>query len=297
MPRRSVLVLVLVLFVAFFVANVSRPADQVQGCLACVNEPPTAHLRVLVFNMLHGFPGGEARMARADRLVATMQDLGVDVALLQEVSHTGRDGHLAAYVAERVEMNWVYARANGHLAAIGFEEGEAILSRFPLEDVRFTELLPQAGMFEHRIALEATLRTQAGKIRLVSVHLTDGDPQVNRAQARALQAFVADRSTPALIGGDFNALPESATMRTLRQTWQWVPPPPSVPTCCVDVFAPPTATFSHRIDAAFLANPNNTWYVASGVRTLDTPQPTAHGWLWPSDHAGLLLDLQTNPME
>jgi len=120
MRRKGMLLVILAVFVALFVFNVSRPADQVQGCLACVAHPPPARLRVLVFNMLHGFPGGEARMARADRLVATMHDLGVDVALLQEVSYTGRDGHLAAYVAERVGMNWAYARANGNLVAIGF---------------------------------------------------------------------------------------------------------------------------------------------------------------------------------
>jgi len=102
---------------------------------------------------------------------------------------------------------------------------------------------------------------------------------------------------PALIGGDFNAHPESATMRTLHQAWQWGPPPPSVPTCCVDVFAPPTATFSRRIDAAFLYDPTGTWRVVSAARTLDTPQPTAYGWLWPSDHAGLLFDLTIDPME
>ncbi|GAP64538.1 hypothetical protein ARMA_2961 [Ardenticatena maritima] len=284
--------------VALLVWNASMPAETVQGCLDCVKTPPPSHMRVLVFNMLHGFPDGKARMARADLLIQTVQALNADVLLLQEVSHTRRDGLLAEYLAERLNMNWVYARANGNLAWIGFEEGEAILSRFPLENVRMVELLPQDDFFEHRIALEATVRTRGGLLRFVSTHLTNGDPAVNQAQADALLAFVASVPTPAVIGGDFNAQPASPTMHRLRAMWRMMPPPPSVPTCCVDVFgAPDVETFTHRIDVAFLFQPPPRWRVLGGMRTLDTPHWTGERWLWASDHAGFFFDLATDKTE
>jgi endonuclease/exonuclease/phosphatase family metal-dependent hydrolase len=125
-------------------------------------------------------------------------------------------------------MNHASLRANGNRWTILFEEGEAILSRYPLQDVTCHELRPRAALFEHRVVLQATAVTPQGEVTLFCTHLTHGDPSVNRAQFAALKAYVnqADVGT-SIVAGDLNA-----TEDLLRDTPQpqHTPPAPPPPT-------------------------------------------------------------------
>jgi len=84
--------------------------------------------------MLHGFPGFELLDERLQTIADEINLIEPDIVLLQEVPWTLRRGNAAKHLAEQTEMNYAYLRANGNRWAIGFEEGEAILSLFPLLD-------------------------------------------------------------------------------------------------------------------------------------------------------------------
>ncbi len=283
----------LALVVLWFV-HVSRPGTRERGCLeGCARPAPGGGtLRVVSLNMLHGFPRFDDLQERLDSIAGEINTLQADIVLLQEVPWTVKTGYAAAYLAERTGMNYVYLRANGNRWTILFEEGEAILSRYPLTDPTFVELRPRAGFFEHRVALRATTLTPYGEVDLFVTHLTNGDAGVNREQARALMAFVGQRpSTLAIIAGDFNAQPDSPQIQALSQTWQDVTMalslPSSEPTCCVDdLHQPPGEPYRQRIDYVFLAG---DWVVHRVERVFDQPRQTSTGWLWPSDHAGILV--------
>ena len=70
---------------------------------------------------------------------------------------------------------------------------------FPKEDFRHLPVSPDlytsAGFFENRVALQATAITPWGDLRIISTHLTHGDPAVNEAQAASLIAFVDDNAS------------------------------------------------------------------------------------------------------
>jgi endonuclease/exonuclease/phosphatase family metal-dependent hydrolase len=290
------------LLIAVWVLNASRPGSRVEGCpQGCATAAPRTEgpLRILSLNMLHGFPTFEHFEDRMDLIAAEIRRLDPDVVCLQEVPWHW--GSAARDLAERAGLNYLYLRANGNRWAILFEEGEAILSRYPLRDAAATELEGSAGFFEHRVALQATAATPWGDLRVVSTHLTHGDPAANETQAASLIAFVnagapANTGASAVVTGDFNAREDSAQIRALRaagwiDTYRAAHPADPGLTCCIDDLADPDQAHDKRIDYIFLVPGGGSLHVADSRVVLNRPAQWGDGWLWASDHAGLLTTL------
>jgi endonuclease/exonuclease/phosphatase family metal-dependent hydrolase len=246
-------------------------------------------LRVISLNVLHDFPRFERLSERLDRVAAEICRQDADIVCLQEVPWMPRLGNAARYLARRTGLNYLYLRANGNRWAILFEEGEAILSRYALREVAFRELRPRAWAFEHRVALRATAATPWGDVRVYVTHLTHGDPEVNRAQTASLAAFVsAVDDTPVIVAGDFNAVEGSPQIESLQwlDSYRIAHPAGDGHTCCVDdLSAGPGERLERRIDYIFVAGRAK---VVASQRVLDRPFQTEGGWLWASDHIGLL---------
>jgi endonuclease/exonuclease/phosphatase family metal-dependent hydrolase len=287
------------LLIAGWVLNASRPGSRAEGCAeGCATAAPRAEgpLRVLSLNMLHGFPTFAHLSDRLDLIAAEIRRLDPDVVCLQEVPWHW--GSAARDLAERAGFNYLYLRANGNRWTILFEEGEAILSRYPLRDAAATELEGSAGFFEHRVALQATAVTPWGELRVVSTHLTHGDPAVNEAQAASLVAFVnaGNAGAPAVVAGDFNAVEDSPQIQMLRAVG-WIdayraahPDDPGA-TCCIDGVTDPDQAHGKRIDYLFLVPGDEPVSVLDSRIILNRPVPWGDGRLWASDHAGLLTTL------
>ncbi len=310
-PRRwfFVALVVLVLLAAAWLLNVSRPGTRPTGCAdGCATAGPRRDgpLRVLSLNVLHGFPRFERLDERLHLIVAEIRRQDADLVFLQEVPW--HRGSAAGYLAEQTGLNHLYLRANGSRWALLFEEGEALLSRYPLRDPVSVELKPRAGFFEHRVVLGATAVTPWGDLRLYVTHLTHGEPAINQAQAADLAAFV-QRSAggPALVAGDFNATEDSPQIQALGwiDTYRTAHPHDLGLTCCVDdLSAGPGERLEKRIDYLFLvpagvavANEEDgtSIEVVDSQRVLDRPARTGDGWLWASDHVGLLTTLSLEP--
>jgi endonuclease/exonuclease/phosphatase family metal-dependent hydrolase len=305
--RRGMLALLAlaVILLIPWVLNVSRPGTRVEGCpQGCATAGPRRDgpLRVMSLNVLHGFPRFENLDQRLNLVATVIQETDADVVLLQEIPwHMGSS---ARQLAKETGRNHVYLRANGNRWALLFEEGEVILSRYPLRDAAFTELEPRAGPFEHRVVLGATADTPWGPVRLFSTHLTHGEPGVNAGQAASLADFVARYGKgPALVGGDFNAEEHEAQIRTLSwvDTYRLTNPDDPGFTCCVQDLTPNTveagqaAGLDRRIDYLFLV-PAGRAAVVSSRRVLDQPLQTSAGWLWASDHVALLSEIDLGPV-
>jgi endonuclease/exonuclease/phosphatase family metal-dependent hydrolase len=285
---------------AAWVLHASRPGRRVEGCPQGCASPETrteGPLRVLSFNILHDFPRFRHLETRLAHIAAAVRELDPDVICLQEVPW--RWGNAAQRLAEELGLNYVYVRANGNRWAILFEEGEAILSRYPLQRADFLELAPQAGFFQRRMALRATVDTPWGPLRIFATHLTHDNPAANRGQAASLAAFVAHSGEgPAVVAGDFNAVEESPQIQALGwvDTYRQAHPYDPGYTCCVDnLGGEPDQAFTQRIDFVFLVTDEGQARVLSSRRVLDEPFRTAGGWLWASDHAGVLSEIQLEP--
>ena len=309
MKRRSrLLVLAGVLLAAFWVSGVSLPGNRVQGCASgCATaSADDAVARVLAMNVMHGFPRFAGTARRLDLLAAFIEREGVDIALLQEVPWLPWLGNGAERVAHASGMNHLFVRANGNARRIGFEEGVAVLSRFPLRDAGLLELGPRMGVFDHRVALHVVADLPAGPLSLVVSHLASGDAGINAGQLRALRGFVDAVAGPVtLIGADLNAPPESARVRAITAGWvdAWdTAGEGDGGTCCArDLRAPPPSQLRWRPDYLFVRVPaagrtgaQPVFDIVSARRVLDQPLAEGEGWLRVSDHAGVLVELRVS---
>ncbi len=216
----------------------ARPSSREAVRIACQIErftpraptPATLHgaLTVATFNLERGYEAdGQIRALRA-----ALGLPAVDVLLLSEVdrgcSRSGyrnvlRDfaaalGMHAAFGVEYVELPRPWGP--GRRIEAPCEHGNAILSRFPLDDVELLRFEANESWYREparageageprlggRMALGATLRIGTRRVRVFSTHLESGafDGAYRRAQAEELARAVERGPRPAIVGGDFN---------------------------------------------------------------------------------------------
>jgi beta-glucosidase len=176
-------------------------------------------LTVISANLWHDWPQYRRREQRLEAFAQLVEEHRADILLLQEVSRTTRF-QADEWLARRLGMTWIYSRANGHLAGIGFEEGLAVFSRHPLGQPVLRQLSPPANQFVHRMALGASVSSPYGNLFVFSVHLSLTGRQ-NSREAAKLVDWVEESSTglPPLVGGDFNAGEDTHQIKTLQQSW------------------------------------------------------------------------------
>jgi endonuclease/exonuclease/phosphatase family metal-dependent hydrolase len=157
----------------------------------------------------------ERRLEAFARLVEAQH---ADLALLQEVARTP-GLHADEWLAERLGMDFVYSRANGH-EIIGFEEGLAVYSRHPIGRPYLRDLGSACNPLSRRLALGVEIETPHGMLMAFTTHL-GLLPGPNAAQMARLRDWVAELSgdRPALVGGDFNAPESAAQIGHTRSAW------------------------------------------------------------------------------
>jgi endonuclease/exonuclease/phosphatase family metal-dependent hydrolase len=162
-------------------------------------------LRLLDFNVLHGYSHFPDQDRRAERSIRAIAALRPDVIVLQEAWRTRRHGDFTTRLAEELDMDSAFARANGNLARLGFEEGEAILSRYPIVQAMRISLEPRKPFFERRVALLAVLDLGGGEtLTVVGTHLDNRKLATANAQALHLAGRL-ESLRPWILAGDLNA--------------------------------------------------------------------------------------------
>ena len=154
----------------------------------------TRELSVVTLNLAK--ESSAERMAAELTAIAALRD--ADVFLLQEVEPRSAAVDLAA----KLRLHVVGSKEAAELPNLGL----AILSRYPLRDVRVRPLTKYDLVYRSRsrFALAATADTPWGPVRIVNTHL---DTRLNAAD-RLAQLTDAVRDTgggPAIVGGDFNS--------------------------------------------------------------------------------------------
>jgi len=277
------------------------------------SAPP---LKFVTFNLFHGGVfsglGGDAKDpdGRLEMAAGELRRLGVDVVGLQEAS-TGRGrGSVAARLAAQLGFHHVYAPASSRFFGnngfdrviaflLNFTEGPAILSRFPIIDWQVDDL-PRCGRFmDSRVLLAATLQTPWGPLRVFSTH-TRGDPCQTRRVAELIRN--GRGSLPSVLLGDLNAAEGSAAIAALTEDAGFVDAyrtaNPTLPGPTVwQRIEEPTPTVMRRVDYVFLAPGTGfAGKVLSSRVILDAPRQVGDGKvLWPSDHYGVLAELEVFP--
>ncbi|KPK16613.1 MAG: hypothetical protein AMK69_26130 [Nitrospira bacterium SG8_3] len=292
-------------------------AGEIQNVNSDVFQGP--EFTVVTFNMLHGFGNGVNDDTLDDRLNLVAREIiytQPDAVVIQEASVTSMKTHcniierLAnqvndALAGEGKSYNSIYARANGSADLMNFEEGSAVLSLYEITSSEVLVYRHNATWLpESRIALRVTVRGDAGDIDLFGTHLTNLEDAVGSELVRTLQARelaeeiipARGNTNPVVVGGDFNALPESAAINEMIDAgavdmFANQNPTADGYTSFRDEFdiADPMEEPCERIDYLFMIDVGGV--VTESTLVLDTAQDIDPGpmetWLWASDHIGV----------
>lgn len=189
------------------------------SCYAAETTRP--QLRVLTYNSHHG-QGTDGKFDY-NRIAKIITELKPDVVALQEVDReTERASGLdqAKHLGELTGLQHAFGTAMHYS---GGQYGEAILSRFPMKEVK-TYRLPFRANQEPRAAIAAHIDPGNGLPALVFVgtHLCHQSESTRTEQAQRLNSlFLAAADTPVILAGDLNARPGSKPMQVLL-TERWV---------------------------------------------------------------------------
>lgn len=174
-------------------------------------------IRILSANICHTWPKRNFPEQRMTNFLQMVSEHNFDVILLQEVWRSEQI-KMNEWLAERLKMHGIYSRTNGDEQQIGFEEGLAIFSRFPIQTVRQKFFRSSMYPFARRQALATKLDTPLGILWAVSVHLSIL-PWRNRQQIKELSRWLDSFTENALIGGDFNAPETFSHIKNLKRKW------------------------------------------------------------------------------
>jgi len=175
---------------------------------------------VLSANLWHDWPRFRGLERRLESFAELIKSKRVDLVLLQELARTPTF-KADAWLAQRLQMAYVYSRANGS-QKIGFEEGLGVFSRFPLKRLPYIRQMGHSwNPFSRRLALGVEVDTPYGELTAFSAHLGLMRKQ-NARQLRELHGWV-DQITmgrSAIIAGDFNAPEHTHQIHHIRSFWQ-----------------------------------------------------------------------------
>lgn len=189
------------------------------GCAANARGP-AREVTVLVYNIRAG--KDMAGVENLPRVAELVRRTGADVVLLQEVDRmTQRSGPAdqPAILARLTGFDVTFGRT---ISFQGGDYGIALLSRWPiqLDTIIPLAVTGSAADREQRGVLRAVIDAPGGAIALLNTHLDASGEDAWRLQEIAGVLRVADlerqSGLPLLIGGDFNARPESPIHESLR---------------------------------------------------------------------------------
>ncbi|HEU4501978.1 MAG TPA: endonuclease/exonuclease/phosphatase family protein [Nitrospira sp.] len=270
-------------------------------------------LRVVTYNLLHdgagsGFLDGDTHLEeRLEMTIRELKTLDADIIAVQEASDSRRHGNVPERLAKALGLHVVFEPATEHVFGLwpldsivvgmmGFKEGSAILSRFPIAASHVYDLPRCKKWLEPRIMLHAELSTVWGPLQVFSTHTGRGD----ECQMERVGEIVRDRlgAGPSLLMGDFNTAETSQVLTMLRNeagfmdAYRLANPEAVGPTVWQRIKSP-EPTVSRRVDFILLLNGRQR---AASVRSsrlvLDHPGHLPDGTtLWPSDHYGVLAEM------
>jgi endonuclease/exonuclease/phosphatase family metal-dependent hydrolase len=274
-------------------------------------------LRVLTYNLLHDGPtsgfvnNGTYLEERLDMVIGELKALDPDIIAVQEASQSRRHGNVPDRIAQALGFHMIYAPATDRIfhvplldsavvGIMGFKEGAAILSRFPIVGSEVYDLPRCQSRLEPRILLRADIETPWGPVRVFSTHTARGDAcQMDRVSE---MVRADDGHGPSILMGDFNTVESSKVLTILRDEAGFVDAfraaNPSDPGATVwQRIEVPQPTVSRRVDFIFLSRGRSRKAnVRSSRVVLDRPGRTADGTiLWPSDHYGVFAELDVVP--
>lgn len=182
------------------------------------NDAQPTRLRILTYNIHIGI--GNDKKLDLPRIAAVIARCRPDIVALQELDvGTSRTGRVDE-PAELSRLTGFQVHFGKTLDHQGGQYGIAILSRYPIREPAVHPLPCTPGR-EPRVALAARITPANGPpLRFICTHLDATDDEHDSLPgARRLNELFGAGNEPAILAGDFNKTPDSATIHTLLACW------------------------------------------------------------------------------
>ncbi|AQR79646.1 endonuclease/exonuclease/phosphatase family protein [Paenibacillus larvae] len=175
--------------------------------------------RVVTFNIHHG--RGTDRKLNLDRIAQVIEKSQADVIALNEVdkyfSRRSEYTDQLGWLSERLKLDGIFGAAKTNKVSeetdcMIREYGNALLSRFPIVDVKNHNLSVYPIRLEGRALLEVTLLIGGQWLKLYVTHLSL-TPFIQSIQADMILNKIIDDHHPMILLGDFNTWPQSKLWR------------------------------------------------------------------------------------
>ena len=168
-------------------------------------KDPTGTFRLMTYNIHQGFSAGQ--VPSLDMLVDVISRESPDVLVLQEVVRgwmIDEQHDALGVLAERLDMPYVFAPNIGDLY------GNAILSKFPMTDVKRVHFAKEPGAAHQP---RGAVGVRVGDVLIVTTHLDDvaDSSAIRQEQVRTIFREW-DGEQLAIVAGDMNAEPGSLEM-------------------------------------------------------------------------------------
>jgi endonuclease/exonuclease/phosphatase family metal-dependent hydrolase len=181
-------------------------------------QPVKRVVRVLTYNIHHG--EGEDGKLDLPRIAKVIAGAKPDLVAVQEVDHTATRTKGVDQTAELAKLTGLTGRFGKAIDFQGGGYGQAVLSRYPIEDFKVHVLPGEPGQ-ETRIAAAAEVRVGKGGPPLVFVttHLDHQKPDLRERQSAKLDELFGMLDRPVILAGDLNATPDSPPLKRLAKNW------------------------------------------------------------------------------
>ena len=198
------------------------------------SSSPPAEIKILAWNIAKGFvhKGGlsfenrEVVEARMQKMIALIRDENPDFVFLSEaVTECGPSPvNQVAMIAQATGMHtWAFGENyNIGLPFYRMVGGNAILSRQPLEVVSNPSLAGRQPFYvtkNNRRVLWCAAQIAGQRVLLASIHTDSFNLANNLEQTKQILAFAGDE--PAILAGDFNAKPDEASIKLIRESGRY----------------------------------------------------------------------------
>jgi endonuclease/exonuclease/phosphatase family metal-dependent hydrolase len=244
--------------------------------------------RIAFLNLHQGF---KRWTERRELIVEQLGALRPDVLVLSEISvplQTGR--WLQRQASERLGLQYalIQQTKSGFLSE---DEAQGLLTRFPVVETGNFDYLSRG-----RVAQVVRLEIEEQKVDVYVTHLhhVPGEDGLRQYQVQRLFQWLKSRDDvgAGIVCGDFNATPDSPSVRLVPDSFRTVQTAPTCPTGLQAPGEPLLLPDAPRLSFCFdyIWNTGNLVIHGAG-RCFDRPDPD-DPTLWPSDHVGVWADLK-----
>jgi len=267
-----------------------------------------ATLRVGSQNLLHDFPKFHKVHERYSRIADEIRRLDLDVVGLQESAWISEIGLVPEKIAQQLGYHFVHFELETSASLLGFKNGVAIISRYPIVAQERLYFRHQNHIFEARAVMRTLIQTPLGTVNFYSTHLSGETRELNLMQIQELVAFIERHRAvgPAILAGDFNFHSHAASRSYLANmgyidTFSAANPGRDNATCCTclerDYYnwfdTCPAETFRRADDRLYLIPGLEVrGEVVDADFIMDSPFLNDGRWLWVSDHKGLRSEIR-----